>query len=172
MSLCQAMRILGYDSVHQYHANSERASRIMNGGWEPEHEAYFDSPTWLYPRTFTERLWEQFPAAKLIVHTRANLNDWICSQLIHVLHDRATGDNSVTAWRDLDTTEAAQQYERFMRWADEVRDDPRVLRIDVSQGDGWEKLCPFLGVPVPGVDFPRANTGQGRLQRIVERYER
>jgi hypothetical protein len=26
--------------------------------------------------------------------------------------------------------------------------------MNLVEGDGWEKLCPFLGVPVPSVPFP------------------
>jgi hypothetical protein len=33
----------------------------------------------------------------------------------------------------------------------------RLLVMNISEGDGWDKLCPFLGVPVPPVEFPHAN---------------
>src|SRR5204863_4300532 len=29
-----------------------------------------------------------------------------------------------------------------------------LLVMDISGGDGWEVLCPFLGIPVPDVPFP------------------
>jgi hypothetical protein len=29
-----------------------------------------------------------------------------------------------------------------------------LLIIDVTAGEGWELLCPFLGVPVPNRPFP------------------
>ncbi len=32
-----------------------------------------------------------------------------------------------------------------------------LLRLDFSSGDGWEKLCPFLGKPIPGRPFPHSN---------------
>jgi hypothetical protein len=32
-----------------------------------------------------------------------------------------------------------------------------LLVMDVCGGDGWEKLCPFLGRPVPDRPFPHAN---------------
>jgi len=35
-----------------------------------------------------------------------------------------------------------------------------LLVMNVSAGDGWEKLCPFLGKPIPGVPFPKANVTQ------------
>src|SRR5208283_3567968 len=30
----------------------------------------------------------------------------------------------------------------------------RLLVMDITAGDGWEKLCGFLGVPVPDAPFP------------------
>lgn len=33
----------------------------------------------------------------------------------------------------------------------------RLLRLNVSAGDGWPKLCEFLDLPVPGVPFPHLN---------------
>jgi 3'(2'), 5'-bisphosphate nucleotidase len=34
------------------------------------------------------------------------------------------------------------------------------LVINVVAGEGWEKLCPFLGKPVPEIPFPKANVTQ------------
>jgi hypothetical protein len=37
-------------------------------------------------------------------------------------------------------------------------DRPRDLVVmHIIDGQGWEVLCPFLGVAVPGVPFPRRN---------------
>jgi hypothetical protein len=33
----------------------------------------------------------------------------------------------------------------------------RLLVMDIAAGEGWEKLCPFLGVPIPPEPFPVAN---------------
>jgi hypothetical protein len=30
----------------------------------------------------------------------------------------------------------------------------RLLVMDIPSGDGWEQLCPFLGVPIPPMPFP------------------
>jgi hypothetical protein len=32
-----------------------------------------------------------------------------------------------------------------------------LLVMDITSGDGWEKLCPFLGEPVPIISFPMSN---------------
>lgn len=47
----------------------------------------------------------------------------------------------------------------YDRHADGVREYFRdrptdLLEMDICAGDGWEKLCPFLGKPVPEMPFP------------------
>lgn len=37
-----------------------------------------------------------------------------------------------------------------------------LLEMTLANGDGWEKLCPFLGDPVPAEAFPVKNTRQAR----------
>jgi len=32
-----------------------------------------------------------------------------------------------------------------------------LLILDICGGDGWEKLCNFLSLPIPSVDFPFEN---------------
>jgi hypothetical protein len=34
-----------------------------------------------------------------------------------------------------------------------------LLVVNWEEGDGWERLCDFLGQPVPGKPFPHANKG-------------
>lgn len=35
----------------------------------------------------------------------------------------------------------------------------RLLILDLNRGDGFEQLCPFLGLPVPDVAYPHVNKG-------------
>ena len=44
----------------------------------------------------------------------------------------------------------------------------RLLVYDVSQG--WEPLCAFLGVPVPGEPFPRVNSTSEFQERIAHLF--
>ena len=37
-----------------------------------------------------------------------------------------------------------------------------LLVMDLTKGDGWEKLCGFLGADVPDRAFPHANKAQER----------
>jgi hypothetical protein len=36
----------------------------------------------------------------------------------------------------------------------------RLLVMDITKGDGWSKLCPFLDRPVPPVPFPCRNVAE------------
>jgi tetratricopeptide (TPR) repeat protein len=56
--------------------------------------------------------------------------------------------------------EAFQAYDRRVRsfFADKPRN--RFLEFNVFQGDGWEKLCSFLGREVPTSPFPHKNRGE------------
>jgi hypothetical protein len=65
-------------------------------------------------------------------------------------------------------TDRAGVLAAFRRRTEEVRaaiPRERLLVFDVSQG--WEPLCAFLGVPVPGAPFPRTNSTQ-ELWQLVE----
>jgi Sulfotransferase domain len=31
--------------------------------------------------------------------------------------------------------------------------------MDITNGDGWDKLCPFLGLDIPDTPFPKSNVG-------------
>ena len=48
-----------------------------------------------------------------------------------------------------------------------VRDVPveRLLVMDITAGDGWEKLCGFLGLPVPDLPFPHEHHGLSPASR-------
>lgn len=62
------------------------------------------------------------------------------------------------------------------------RDRPDdLLEMNLAQGDGWAKLCPFLGLPVLSEPFPRANTvaerhslrhwARRKVGRAIERFK-
>jgi hypothetical protein len=42
-----------------------------------------------------------------------------------------------------------------------------LLIIDFTTGDGWEKLCDFLQVPVPSVEIPHSNQASVRESRTT-----
>lgn len=52
------------------------------------------------------------------------------------------------------------------------RDRPKdLLELTLADGDGWDKLCPFLDAAVPTAPFPVKNTSAGR-KSIAYRLKR
>ena len=45
-----------------------------------------------------------------------------------------------------------------------------LLIMDVSAGDGWDVLCPFLDVEMQTTPFPRANDASSRRRQRLRRY--
>jgi hypothetical protein len=42
--------------------------------------------------------------------------------------------------------------------------------MSICTGDGWEKLCPFLGQPIPRVAFPKLNVfGESDFGTVLRR---
>ena len=58
----------------------------------------------------------------------------------------------------------------FARWNQAVIDAlPSDRLLVYSPREGWEPLCDFLGVPVPGEPFPRVNSREELIQSSNER---
>jgi hypothetical protein len=43
----------------------------------------------------------------------------------------------------------------------------RLLVMDLTAGDGWEKLCGFLGLPVPDAPFPHEHRSMQPVQKTA-----
>lgn len=154
-SFCEALTLLGYDPV----AQSPRFEqlRTLRGGSENGvvlHYKYLDYI---------------FPGSKFVLMTRP-LEAWLASMLhAHTADPRPiTGQHDRIARRmaiyETVGYDAAILTASFHRHHADVRryfaGRPNdLLEMDITAGDGWDKLCPFLGVPVPEAAFPRLNAG-------------
>jgi len=47
-----------------------------------------------------------------------------------------------------------------------------LLIINLAEGDGYEKICPFLGVPIPDEPFPHANKQEGIARIRFRKFRR
>jgi hypothetical protein len=140
-----------------------------------EYDAFQDNPWPLLYRWVDERV----PGARFILTIRDE-DAWLRSVIKH-FGERVTpmreliygeGHGSPVGNEDL-------YLERYRRHNREVldyfrgRDDLLVLKL--TEGEGWERLCPFLGHSVPRAPFPHANRAEarsaprGRIRRIVDR---
>jgi len=123
-----------------------------------EYDAFQDNP---WPILYRE-LDERYPGSKFVM-TRRPSESWIRSQV----KDFALTETPMRRWiygEDAGCPEGNEEtyvarYERHNRevleYFAERPDD--LLVFDLPKGDGWEKLCLFLGHDVPDEPFPHAN---------------
>lgn len=46
----------------------------------------------------------------------------------------------------------------------------RLLRLNICGGEGWDKLCPFLNMPIPDQPFPRVGSTDATLDNMKNRW--
>jgi len=175
-SLASALRRLGYKTIHgdgrgSWPGADEGISltRAIDAG-------NFLLPTFELFEAFVDNpyfsIWRQldvmFPEAKFILTVRDE-ESWINSC---VLYYQARQIRPMRAWlfgeyADPSANQASRQawLQAYRRHNVAVREHfgdagGRLLVMDITKGDGWEKLCPFLGVSLPKQSFPRANMSQ------------
>jgi hypothetical protein len=106
---------------------------------------------------------QQHPDARFLLTTR-DKEAWMLSRITHVLFNRVRG---LPTWREISTEYSSKLWDSHYGQVHEFfRGSPRCLTIDVCAGEGWEKLCPFLGKPIPAQDFPAANRAKDRFSRL------
>lgn len=158
-SLHDALTELGFRSLHWGGPEVRRTIERARSEGRPlvedldEYDAYSD----------IERISEnfdlidcQYPGSRFILTTR-DLGQWLESRRQHVEANQARtaqgayDGNFLTvdtdAWCDEYVTHHARVLDHFAG-----RDDLLVMRI--ADGDGYDKLCAFLGVAVPDRPFP------------------
>lgn len=159
ISLHDALKALGYRSLHW--GGPDIAIKIMMSAEAGQplltdvggYDAYSDI------LALSERfdlLDVQYPGSRFVLTTRP-IDDWVESRRAHVLRNREraalgtyTGtflDIDPDGWRD----EFDAHHFRVAAYFT-GRDDLLTMRI--TEGDGYDELCPFLGEPIPAEDFP------------------
>lgn len=125
------------------------------------YDAFQDNP---WPIIY-QYLDEQHPKSRFILTLRDS-DAWIKSQLSHF----GSTETPMRKWiygRGCPKGNEAIYLERFQRHNSEVLDyfknrPDDLLVLDLVKGDGWEKLCPFLGAEIPAAPFPHLNKAQDR----------
>ena len=122
-------------------------------------DAFEDNP---WPLLYKE-LDERFPRSKFIL-TRRPTDAWIRSQV----KDFALTETPMRRWIYGESAGCPEGNEstyiaRYERHNKEVleyfADRPDDLLVfDLPKGDGWDKLCPFLGHDIPDEPFPHVNS--------------
>ena len=137
-----------------------------------EHDAVQDMP---WPLMFRE-LDAAFPGSRFILTVR-DTDKWYNSIASH-FGDKPYHITQNTYGEDAPCPVGHEErfkqvYEAHNRAVlDYFKDRPDdLLVMDLERGDGWEVLCPFLGVPMSNKPFYRTNTGKYR-RSIVYRIRK
>jgi hypothetical protein len=161
-SLGRALETLGYSVIGPRTSLASACSRGELDRVLPildDFDACQDNP---WPLLFRE-LDQRYPGSRFILTLRSS-EQWIVSAR-RFFRERKTGMRKwIYGQASIDGNEAIY-IERMERHNREVRawfaDRPQdLLELRLTQGDGWEKLCPFLGQALPGQPFPHLNHRQ------------
>jgi hypothetical protein len=172
-SLTKALAILGYDVIH-YPADEETFEELAFGNYQLSILDYYDGIADITVAPFYAQLEKEYPNA-LFILTRRDKREWLDAMRKH-WYKRPAFDEK----RDNDPETAVfMKMRRFLRAAmygtyvyqrkrmSHVYDEHyaaverffsgekahKLLKFNIFEGDGWEKLCAFLGQPVPREEF-------------------
>ncbi len=163
VSLHSALLQLGFTSLHWGGEASYLGVRqaIADNkpllSYIPDVEAYSDIETLSVNFDLADA---QYPGSRFILTSR-DVESWLDSRRRHVTKNverKARGeyagsflDVDIDGWR-------AQWVAHHGRVGDYFRDRPDdLLVMNITEGDGWDLLAPFLGRPIPLTPFPVEN---------------
>jgi hypothetical protein len=165
-SLAKALSYLGYRVTGpNWVDNRNIAQEVYEMAFDLANsfDAFQDNP---WPILYKE-LDRKFPGSKFILTLRPS-GQWIKSVVNHF-------DEKETPMREWiygigrpkgNEDVYIRRYERHNREVLEYFKDrsEQLLVLDITAGEGWTKLCPFLGEQIPAISFPCANTASDREQ--------
>jgi hypothetical protein len=172
-SLHRALEALGIASVHY------PSPDLMVAGRHEEALRGFDAAMDISVSAVFENLDRAYPGSRFILTVR-EVEPWLRSVGSHV--DRRDtpdyhapgGARTLREWLyGASAFDRASYAHGFAAFHERVRRHfagrPRdLLVMDICAGEGWERLCPFLGLPVPPVAFPHANASAALASRTIE----
>ena len=182
ISLSQALQILGYSVLHtgsnnfmetliKFSNNLEFNKGILDG--IDKYDCYLDYP--IYEPTVFSHIVYEYPDAKYISLTK-NLDGYVDSVLRDKIKRIRQGKFDNWNWLGVGDEEVFRNYPEYQKeWVkrrttfkhksnlkhlSNFGNSENILHMNIcDDGDGWEKLCSFLNVPIPGISFPHSNKG-------------
>lgn len=160
-SITEALCTLGVRAVHHKH-DGTRLYDILRANLLARRPALhglamYDAFSDFAGREFYRILDRQYPYSKFILTTR-ELESWLDSRERKVAKNLASTEYHYS-FRAVDregwTTHRARYLAELERYFEKRPGD--FLVINIPAGDGWEQLCPFLGLPIPDEPFPFKN---------------
>lgn len=174
-SLANALQILGY-SVRDNMGVTRYAKDDLSSVDVDVVDA-FDALTDTPIPSFYRQLDALYPGSRFILTVR-DTEGWLksCKKQFTQRFAELQTDAHKQLFVDLYGTDVfeerqfAEGYERFVRGVEDYfgRRPDDLLIMDVTAGEGWEKLCRFLARPVPDVPFPKANVTRIRWMGVEQ----
>lgn len=166
-SLARALEILGYrvkDCLGITNYSKGDVASIDKTALE-SYDALTDTPI----PNFYQELDKEYPGSKFILTIR-DMDGWLksCKKQFNQKLAEKRSDAANQLFLELyDTVTFDEEKFRsgYTKFTDSVlnyfKDRPGdLLIIDISKGEGWEKLCPFLNKPIQNTIFPKSNVTQ------------
>lgn len=159
-SLCEALRILGWNPIH-----NPRHWDQLEG-----HDAAGD----VFVTAHWRELYAMFPESKFIYNTRG-LAGWLESlKRIPGFWESSRLYDRCYRLKVYGTHDVNNETTLCRRWQEHYEDvfkggirHEQILTCDSCfEPFSWKPLCEFLGMPVPGVEFPWLNRGHCQDARI------
>jgi len=158
-SLTEALKVLGFRARHY-----PNPAPLLAGDFSvaDRFDALTDTPV----AAFFRELDARYTGARFILTVR-DTESWIASVRDHFLamgpgleagpegeiRARVYGSTTFDAHRFIQARDAHHGAVR----AHFARRPHDLLELDITAGQGWETVCPFLGLPVPRAPFPMLN---------------
>lgn len=126
-----------------------------------QYDAFQDNP---WPLIY-KQLDARYPGSKFILTLRDS-ESWIKSQLQHFgrwetpMRKWIYGAGCPEGNEDVYVRRFEEHNREVMAYFKDRPED--LLILDLTKGDGWEKICSFLGRDVPDTPFPHANKARKR----------
>ena len=163
-SLAKALRELGYRVTGPNGVNNENIAKEVFDlayGLVSKHDAFQDNP---WPIIYRE-LDQKYPNSKFILTIRPS-EVWIKSVVRHFGHEITPmrewiyGIGYPKDNEDIYLSAYKRHNKEVQEYFTNRPNDFLVMKI--TEGDGWDKLCPFLGERIPQTAFPHANEAKDR----------
>lgn len=160
-SFVKALDLLGYKAKHNVNAK-----RVAGDFWDFVDE--IDAVAEGIGVFLWKEIYEKFPDCKFILTTRSR-DKWI-NKRTHKPKTSFDLDKHRTNWMNARVVQMWLSFgweqkdkqkigEFFDNHHREVReffaDKDNFMEMNILDGDGWDKLCPFLDKPIPDLPFPR-----------------
>lgn len=183
-SLHEAFQILGLKSAHFKDDDGNNIKDIIQHNYlsgEPilkgleKYDAISDWDRPPYTIAIFKAFDQQYPGSKFILNTRG-LDGWLGSREKHVMRNQERKrkyPKEDISWLEIDRAAWEHEFKTHYNAAHTHFKDrtKNVLVFDVVKGDAWEKLCPFLELPIPKTAFPKKNMAPS-IQRFLRKFIR